>query len=155
MRGKPAKKRVLLGDPVFKSKIVNRMINVVMLDGKKSVAESVVYGAIDRLNEDRKEGLRMFETAVKNVMPQQEVRSKRVGGATYQVPIPLKHERSEALALRWLITAARNKKGKPMEEKLYEELNNAYQSMGDAIKKRDDTHRMADANRAFAHFARR
>ncbi|KKS40946.1 MAG: 30S ribosomal protein S7 [candidate division WWE3 bacterium GW2011_GWE1_42_16] len=141
MRGKPAKKRVLLGDPVFKSKIVNRMINVVMLDGKKSVAESVVYGAIDRLNEDRKEGLRMFETAVKNVMPQQEVRSKRVGGATYQVPIPLKHERSEALALRWLITAARNKKGKPMEEKLYEELNNAYQSMGDAIKKRDDTHR--------------
>jgi len=97
----------------------------------------------------------MFETAVKNVMPQQEVRSKRVGGATYQVPIPLKHERSEALALRWLITAARNKKGKPMEEKLYEELNNAYQSMGDAIKKRDDTHRMADANRAFAHFARR
>lgn len=155
MRGKPAKKRVLLGDPVFKSKIVNRMINIVMLSGKKSTAESVVYGAIDRLNEDRKEGLRMFETAVKNVMPQQEVRSKRVGGATYQVPMPLKHERSEALALRWLITAARNKKGKPMEEKLYEELNNAYQSMGDAIKKRDDTHRMADANRAFAHFARR
>ncbi|EKD95127.1 MAG: hypothetical protein ACD_25C00059G0001, partial [uncultured bacterium] len=126
-----------------------------MQSGKKSIAESVVYGAIDRLNEDRKEGLRMFETAVKNVMPQQEVRSKRVGGATYQVPMPLKHERSEALALRWLITAARNKKGKPMEEKLYEELNNAYQSMGDAIKKRDDTHRMADANRAFAHFARR
>ena len=155
MRGKPAKKRVLLGDPVFKSKIVNRMINVVMLSGKKSIAESVVYGAIDRLNEDRKEGLRMFETAVRNVMPQQEVRSKRVGGATYQVPMPLKHERSEALALRWLITAARNKKGKPMGEKLYEELNNAYQSMGDAIKKRDDTHRMADANRAFAHFARR
>ncbi|HBY10060.1 TPA: 30S ribosomal protein S7, partial [candidate division WWE3 bacterium] len=120
-----------------------------------SIAESVVYGAIDRLNEDRKEGLRTFEAAVKNVMPQQEVRSKRVGGATYQVPMPLKHERSEALALRWLITAARNKKGKPMEEKLYEELNNAYQSMGDAIKKRDDTHRMADANRAFAHFARR
>ena len=155
MRGKPAKKRVLLGDPVFKSKIVNRMINIVMLSGKKSTAESVVYGSIDHLNEDRKEGLRMFETAVKNVMPQQEVRSKRVGGATYQVPMPLKHERSEALALRWLITAARNKKGKPMEEKLYEELNNAYQNMGDAIKKRDDTHRMADANRAFAHFARR
>jgi len=155
MRGKPAKKRVLLGDPVFKSKIVNRMINIVMLSGKKSTAESVVYGAIDRLNEDRKEGLRMLELAVKNVMPQQEVRSKRVGGATYQVPMPLKHERSEALALRWLITAARNKKGKPMGEKLYEELNNAYQSMGDAIKKRDDTHRMADANRAFAHFARR
>ncbi len=155
MRGKPAKKRPVLGDPVFKSKIVNRMINIVMLSGKKSIAESVVYGAIDHLNEDRKEGLRMLEQAVKNVMPQQEVRSKRVGGATYQVPMPLKHERSEALALRWLITAARNKKGKPMEEKLYEELNNAYQNMGDAIKKRDDTHRMADANRAFAHFARR
>ena len=155
MRGKPAKKRPVLGDPVFKSKIVNRMINIVMLNGKKSIAESVVYGAIYHLNEDRKEGLRMLEQAVKNVMPQQEVRSKRVGGATYQVPMPLKHERSEALALRWLITAARNKKGKPMEEKLYEELNNAYQNMGDAIKKRDDTHRMADANRAFAHFARR
>lgn len=155
MRGKPAKKRPVTGDPVLKSKLVNKMISVVMLDGKKSTAESIVYGAIDHLNEDRKEGLRMFEQAVKNVMPQQEVRSKRVGGATYQVPMPLKHERSEALALRWIISTARNKKGKPMDQKLYEELNNAYQSIGDAIKKRDDTHRMAEANRAFAHFARR
>lgn len=154
MRGKRAKRRQPAGDPVFKSKVTSRMINVIMLNGKKSTAESVVYGAIEKLNEDRKEGLRIFEQAVKNVMPQQEVRSKRIGGATYQVPMPLKHERSEALAIRWIVNSARSKKGKPMEEKLYEELNNAYQGVGDAIKKRDDTHRMAEANRAFAHFAR-
>ncbi|GIW69530.1 MAG: 30S ribosomal protein S7 [Patescibacteria group bacterium] len=154
MRGKRAKRRQAVGDFVLKSKVLNRMINVVMLNGKKSVAEAVVYGAIGRLNEDRKEGLRMFEQAIKNVMPQQEVRSRRVGGATYQVPMPLKHERAEALAIRWIVNSARSKKGKPMVEKLYEELNNAYQGVGDAIKKRDDTHKMAEANRAFAHFAR-
>jgi small subunit ribosomal protein S7 len=154
MRGKRAKKRPLVGDSIYKSKIVNRVINIIMLNGKKSTAESIVYGAMSKLNEDRKEALTMFEQAVKNVMPQQEVRSKRVGGATYQVPMPLKHERSEALAARWIISAARHKKGKPMEEKLYDEVNNAYQNIGDAIKKKEDTHRMAEANRAFSHFAR-
>jgi len=154
MRGKRAKKRSIVPDPIYKSKVVSRMINTVMERGKKSVAKSIVYGSIQKLNQDEKEGLRIFEQAVKNVMPQQEVRSKRVGGATYQVPMPLKHDRAEALAIRWIVDAAKSKKGKPMVEKLYEILNDSYQNIGDAIKKRDDVHRMADANRAFAHFAR-
>jgi small subunit ribosomal protein S7 len=154
MRGKKTKKRQLNPDAILKSKIVTRVINTIMLSGKKSTSETIVYGAIYRMNEDKKEALRLFEQAVKNVMPQQEVRSKRIGGATYQVPMPLKHDRAEALAVRWLVNAARSKKGKPMQDKLFDELNNAAQGMGDAIKKRDDTHRMAEANRAFAHFAR-
>ena len=154
MRGKRAKKRALVPDPIYKSKVVSRMINAVMERGKKSLARAIVYNSIKRLNEDEKECLKIFEQAVKNVMPQQEVRSKRVGGATYQVPMPLKHDRAEALAVRWIVDAAKSKKGKPMEDKLYEIINDSYQNMGDAIKKRDDVHRMADANRAFAHFAR-
>jgi small subunit ribosomal protein S7 len=154
MRGKKAKRRQMNPDPIFKSRIVSRMINTVMQSGKKSVAEKVVYNAMKKLNEDGKESLKMIEQGVKNVMPQQEVRSRRVGGATYQVPIPLKHDRSEALAVRWIVVSARNKKGRPMEEKLFEELKNSYQGTGDSVKKRDDTHRMAEANRAFAHFAR-
>ena len=154
MRGKKAKRRAPSTDALYKSRVVARMINTVMLDGKKSTAESTVYGAIKTLSEDPKEVLRIFETAVKNVMPQQEVRSRRVGGATYQVTLPLKHERSEALAIRWIVNTARSKKGRPMMEKLSEELKNSYQGIGDSIKKRDDTHRMAEANRAFAHFAR-
>ena len=154
MRGKSAKKRPLNPDPIYKSKVVNRMINVVMGAGKKSIARGIVYGALKKLNADEKEALRIFEQSVKNVMPQQEVRSRRVGGATYQVPIPLKHDRSEALAIRWIVNAARSKKGKPMVEKLFMVMNDSYQNIGDAIKKRDDVHRMAEANRAFAHFAR-
>jgi small subunit ribosomal protein S7 len=130
------------------------MINTVMQSGKKSLAEKTVYEAMKNLAEDPKESLRMFEVAVKNVMPQQEVKSRRVGGATYQVPVPLKHERSEALAIRWIVGAARSRKGKPMTKKLFDELKNSYQGTGDSVKKRDDTHRMAEANRAFAHFAR-
>jgi small subunit ribosomal protein S7 len=154
MRGKRARKRPITPDPIYKSRIVSRMINVVMERGKKSLARSIVYGSMQKLNEDEKEGLKMFEQAVKNVMPQQEVRSKRVGGATYQVPMPLKHDRSEALAVRWIVNAAKSKKGKPMVDRLYEVLNDSYQNMGDAIKKKEDVHRMAEANRAFAHFAR-
>jgi small subunit ribosomal protein S7 len=154
MRGKRAKKRVIMPDPIYKSKTVSRMVNTVMERGKKSIARTIVYGSMKRINEEEKEALRIFEQAVKNVMPQQEVRSKRVGGATYQVPMPLKHDRAEALAIRWIVDSAKAKKGKPMEDKLYEVLNDSYQNMGDAIKKRDDVHRMADANRAFAHFAR-
>lgn len=154
MRGKRVKKRPLNPDPIYKSKVVNRVINVVMSRGKKSLARTIVYGAIKKLNEDEKEGLRIFEQAVKNVMPQQEVRSRRVGGATYQVPMPLKHDRSEALAVRWIVSAAKSKKGKPMVEKLHEVLIDSYKNIGDAIKKRDDVYRMAEANRAFAHFAR-
>jgi small subunit ribosomal protein S7 len=154
MRGKRAKKRPIIPDPIYKSRIVSRMINIVMERGKKSLARSIVYESMKKLNEDEKESLRMFEQAVKNVMPQQEVRSKRVGGATYQVPMPLKHDRAEALAVRWIVGAAKSKKGKPMVDRLYEVLNDSYQNMGDAIKKKDDVHRMAEANRAFAHFAR-
>lgn len=154
MRGKRARKRTISPDPIYKSKVVSRMINVVMERGKKSIARTMVYDSIKKLNEEEKEGLRIFEQAVKNVMPQQEVRSKRVGGATYQVPMPLKHDRAEALSIRWVVDAAKSKKGKPMVDRLYEVLNDSYQNMGDAIKKRDDVHRMAEANRAFAHFAR-
>ena len=154
MRGKRAKKKILMPDQVYKSKVVSRMINAAMERGKKSLAMTIVYDSMLKLNEDEKERLRIFEQAVKNVMPQQEVRSKRVGGATYQVPMPLKHDRAEALAVRWIVDAAKSKKGKSMIDKLYEVLNDSYQNTGDAVKKRDDVHRMAEANRAFAHFAR-
>src|SRR5688572_23804677 len=126
MRGKKVKKRIIQPDAVFKSRVVERMINTVMLDGKKSIARKVVYDTLATLAEDRKESLRMFEQAVKNVMPAQEVRSKRVGGATYQVPVPLKHDRAEALAMRWLVGSARKKSGKPMIARLTDEFKNAY-----------------------------
>lgn len=154
MRSGRAKKRPIEPDPILKSKVVTRMVNVLMLDGKKSLAENIIYTSIQNLNEDRKEGLKMFEEAVRNVMPNQEVRSRRVGGATYQVPYPLKHDRAEALAVRWLVGAARNKKGTDMIERLTRELKDAYEGVGDAIRKRDETHKTAESNRAFAHFAR-
>ncbi|HOS88436.1 MAG TPA: 30S ribosomal protein S7 [bacterium] len=154
MRGKRAKKRSIVPDSVYKSKVVSRMINTVMERGKKSLAVKIVYSSMEKLSEDEKERLRILEQAVKNVMPQQEVRSKRIGGATYQVPVPLRHDRSEALAVRWIVESAKSKKGKSMVEKLYTVLNDSYQNTGDAIKKRDEVHRMAEANRAFAHFAR-
>ena len=154
MRAKRAKKRPIEPDPIYKSKVVSRMINVVMLDGKKSVAQDIVYGVLDQLSEDRKEAVGILEGAVKNVMPSQEVRSRRVGGATYQVPYPLKHDRSEALAVRWLVWAARKKQGTDMVTRLQKEVKDAYEGTGDAIRKRDETHKIADANRAFAHFAR-
>lgn len=152
MRSGTVKKRPLQTDPLFKSRTVARMINAVMKSGKKSLAEKIVYSALSKISEDRKEALSYFEQAVKNVMPVQEVRSRRVGGATYQIPTPLRHDRSEALALRWLIDASKNKKGKEMEIKLYEELKNAHEKTGGAIKKRDDVHKMAEANKAFSHF---
>lgn len=154
MRSKRARKRQVDPDPIYRSKVVNRMINVVMQDGKKSLAEKIVYEAMNRLSEDRKEAVKMFEQAVKNVMPAQEVRSRRVGGATYQVPYPLKHDRSEALAIRWLVWAARRKQGRDMVTRLHAELKDAYEGTGDAVRKRDETHRTAESNRAFAHFAR-
>lgn len=154
MRSKRAKKRPIQSDPVYKSKVITRLINVLMLDGKKSIARNIVYSALSRLNEDPKEATRMFEEAVKNVMPIQEVRSRRVGGATYQVPYPLKHDRAEALAVRWIVGAARKKSGTDMINRLHLELKDAYQGVGDAMKKRDETHKSAESNRAFAHFAR-
>ena len=154
MRSQRAKKRPIETDIVYKSKLVTRMVNVVMDSGRKATAQGIVYGAIDKLSEDRKEAVQIFEQAIKNIMPTQEVRSRRVGGATYQVPVPVKHDRAEALAVRWLVNAAKAKKGRPMGEKLYEELKNAHEGTGNAIRKREDTHKMAEANRAFAHFGR-
>lgn len=152
MRSRRAKKRPQKPDALYKSRVVSRLVNVLMVDGKKAKAENIVWNAIDKLAEDKKEALKIFEDAIKNLMPKQEVRSRRVGGATYQVPMPVKHTRAEALALRWLVGAARGRKGKAMEEKLFEEIQNAHQGLGNAIKKKDETHKMAEANRAFAHF---
>ena len=154
MRSGKTDKRQVQSDLLYKSRVVTRMINTVMMNGNKSLAEKIVYGALSKLAEERKDALTAFEQAVKNVMPVQEVRSRRVGGATYQVPVPLKHDRSEALAVRWIVQTARSRKGKSMMEKLFEELRNAHSNTGSAIKKKDDTHKMADANRAFAHFGR-
>lgn len=154
MRAKKAKKRIIEADPVYKSRAVERFIHTIMYDGKKSLARKIVYDSLIKLNADTKEALKMFEQAMKNVTPSQEVRSRRVGGATYQVPMPLKHDRAEALAMRWLVDSARKKSGKPMVDRLFEELRSAVDGSGDAIKKKEDTHRMADANRAFAHFAK-
>lgn len=132
--------------------MVSRFVNNIMIHGKKSLAEKLLYGALLHISSDKKEALQVFEQAMKNVMPRQEVRSRRVGGATYQIPFPLRHDRSEALAIRWITQAARSKKGKPMIEKLAAEIKEASTNTGAAIKKRDDVHRMAEANKAFSHF---
>ena len=152
-RGKTPK-RYIEPDSVYNDVIVAKFINYVMLGGKKTTARKVVYGAFDIIKEKtKKDPVEVFQRAIENVSPLMEVRSKRVGGATYQVPIEVRTTRKFALAVRWILKAARDKKGKPMKEKLAEELMAAYKKEGVAIKKREDTHRMAEANRAFAHFA--
>jgi len=151
-RNKRVQKNTVEPDPIYKSRVVSRFMNRIMLSGKKSTAEGIVYYVLSKISEDKKEALKVFEDAVKNVMPRMEVRSRRVGGATYQVPTPLKHDRSEALAIRWITEVCRKRKGKPMGDKLYEEILSASKNQGEAVKKRDDTHKMAEANRAFAHF---
>lgn len=152
MRGKPIKKDQKEPDIIYKSRVVTKVINTVMLDGKKSIAQKIVYNVLQKIDDDKKESRRFFEEAVKNVMPNVEVRSKRIGGANYQIPVPLKHERAETLALRWIIDSARDKKGLPMEDKLYEEIKLAYNKEGSAMKKKNDAHKMAESNRAFSHF---
>lgn len=152
MRGAKIKKRQVQTESVYKSRSLTRLINFVMRHGKKPVAESIVYDALNMVNEDKKEALTVFDQALRNVMPRQEVRSRRVGGATYQIPFPVRHERAEALAVRWLVTAARNRKGKPMAERLFLEIKDASVNTGPAVKKKEDVHRMAEANRAFSHF---
>ncbi len=151
MRSGPVKKRQVNPDLIFKSKTISRFINLVMMHGKKSLAEKIVYTALDKINADRKESIKIFDQAIKNVMPKNEVGSRRVGGATYQVPYPVKHDRAESLALKWIIESARKKQGKEMNEFLKDEIMNAYNNMGDAIRKRDDVHKMAEANKAFSH----
>ncbi len=155
MRKKRNYKREHAPDARYGSITVARFINYIMEDGKKSVAEKVVYDAMDILKEKtKKEALEVFEAALENVTPQQELKSRRVGGANYQIPVDVRPERKFVLASRWIIDIARKKTGKPMSERLADELLAAYNNEGEAIKKKQDTHRMAEANRAFAHFAR-
>ena len=145
--------RKILPDPKFGSELLAKFVNIVMLDGKKSTAEKIVYGALDVAAEKSgKSHLEIFETALDNIRPQVEVKSRRVGGATYQVPVEVRTERAQALAIRWLIGASRNRSENTMTDRLANELLDAASSRGAAIKKREDTHRMAEANKAFAHY---
>lgn len=163
MRGKQAPKRKLKPDSRYGSTVVAKFVNYLMSAGKKNVAEQVLYRAFDEIEAKIKLGkvdraypnaLTVFDQAIKNVVPQIEVKSRRIGGGNYQVPTPVRGDRKYFLALHWLITAARGKKGKPMHLKLADELLASLKNEGDAIKKKNDVHRMAEANRAFAHFAR-
>ena len=155
MRGKRATKRVIAPDPKYGNEAVARFVNYIMKDGKKTVAQRVMYGAFDIIKEKTgKEPVDVFEAALKNVMPSVEVKSKRVGGANYQIPMQVRGERRYALGFRWILGVARARKGRPMADKLAAEFMAAAEGEGDAVKKRMDVHRMAEANRAFAHFAR-
>jgi len=148
-----AEKRDILPDAKYGDKVLTKFMNNLMLDGKKSVAESIVYGALERVQSKLKRGpIEAFHEALENVKPSVEVRSRRVGGATYQVPVEVRTERREALAIRWLITAARKRNENTMEERLAAELSDAVNNRGTAVKKREDTHKMADANKAFSHY---
>tara|TARA_Y100000590_G_scaffold118675_1_gene135781 strand:- start:302 stop:772 length:471 start_codon:yes stop_codon:yes gene_type:complete len=148
-----APKRIFYPDAKFQSLVLSKFINFIMYDGKKAVAEKIVYKALDQIKGKTKEDpIKIFNDAVNNIRPNLEVRSRRVGGATYQVPQEVKTKRSQTLALRWLLEAARKRKNKTFSEKLFNELMDASQKKGSAIKKREDTHRMAESNKAFAHF---
>jgi small subunit ribosomal protein S7 len=154
MRRRKAQEKALLPDPKFNSKTVAKFINMVMLEGKKSVAERMVYGALEIVKKQLNEPdvLKVFAKALENARPRLEVKPRRVGGATYQVPIEVRQERGTSIALRWIRDFAKNKKGKSMQDKLAEEIVAAYKGEGACIKKRDDTHKMAESNKAFAHF---
>ena len=148
-----AEKREINPDPKFGDLVITKFMNAVMSQGKKSVAERIVYGALARMESRAKQDpVQMFRQALENVMPAVEVRSRRVGGATYQVPVEVRSERRQALAIRWIITAARARNENTMEERLSGELLDAANNRGTAVKKREDTHRMAEANRAFSHY---
>lgn len=153
MRRKHKIKRQIIPDPKYQNTLVAKFINHLMRKGKKSVSQRVLYDAFEILTKQKKEPLEIFDQAIKNVSPFLEVKSRRIGGANYQVPREVRGERRTTLAMRWIIAASRNKKGKPMAEKLAQEMVEASQNTGVAIKKKIDTHRMAEANRAFAHFA--
>jgi len=151
-----APKRIVLPDPKFKSEMLAKFMNMVMVDGKKSVAERIIYGALDRIGErsgqaDEK-AVELLEQALENVKPAVEVKSRRVGGATYQVPVEVRPERRQTLAMRWMIDAARKRSEKTMAQRLAHELLDAADNRGSAVKKREDTHKMAEANKAFSHY---
>jgi small subunit ribosomal protein S7 len=146
-------KREILPDPLYNSVLVTKLVNSIMLDGKKGVAQKVVYGAFDIIKEKTgQEPLEVFNTAIENIMPSLEVKARRVGGATYQVPIEVRPERRQTLGLRWLTTYSRNRGEKTMKERLAGEIMDAANNTGSAVKKREDTHKMAESNKAFAHY---
>jgi len=152
-RKRRAPKKIPIVDPKYKSVIIPKLINSIMYDGKKVTAEKIVYDALEKIKTKSKdEPIVVFNDAINNVKPTVEVRSRRVGGATYQVPVEVKSKRSQALALRWIIDASRKRKDKKMSDKLFNEIYDAYQNKGSAIKKKEDTHKMAESNKAFAHF---
>jgi len=146
-------KRDVLADPIYNNKVVTKLINNIMLDGKKGVAQKIVYGAFEKIEaKQEKPAIEIFETAMNNIMPVLEVKARRIGGATYQVPIEVRAERRQALALRWLTTYSRNRGEKTMEDRLANELLDAANSTGASVKKKEDMHKMAEANKAFAHY---
>ena len=148
-----AEKRPVLPDPKFKDTVVSKFMSCLMFDGKRSVAEKIVYGAFDRIQEKSgNEAVKVFHDALENVRPHLEVRSRRVGGATYQVPVEVRSERAQALAIRWLIDSSRKRGETTMMDRLSGELMDAANNRGNAVKKREDTHKMAEANRAFSHY---
>ena len=148
-----AEKREILPDPKFNDLVLSKFMNAIMLDGKKSTAETIVYGAMEIVEDKAKtEPIRIFHDALENIKPAVEVRSRRVGGATYQVPVEVRPDRRQALAIRWLVSASRSRNENTMRERLAGELMDASNNRGSAVKKREDTHRMAEANRAFSHY---
>ena len=151
-RKRKAPKRKTYPDPKYQSEVISKFINSIMYDGKRSTAEKILYSALDKMKAKNQDPLKIFNSAIGNVRPNLEVRSRRVGGATYQVPVEVKSNRSQALALRWLLDASRKRKNKTMAEKLFYEIMDASQNKGSAVKKREDTHKMAESNKAFAHF---
>ena len=154
MRKRRAVKRDVLPDPIYKSKVVTKLVNTIMLDGKKGTAQTIVYEAFDQVKtKTSKDPLEVFTQAMENIKPALEVKSRRVGGSNYQVPIEVSPARSQALALRWLVKYSRERGGKGMAENLANEIIDASNGTGAAVKKREDTHRMAEANKAFAHYS--
>ena len=148
-----ASRRTIYPDPNYKSTTLSKFVNFMMFDGKKTTAEKIIYTAFAQIkNKTKEDPIKIFNEAVNNIRPNLEVRSRRVGGATYQVPVEVKTSRSQTLALRWLLDASRKRKNKSMSDKLFNELMDAYQKKGNAIKKREETHRMAESNKAFAHY---
>jgi small subunit ribosomal protein S7 len=152
-RKKTQPKKIVTPDPIFNSTIIPKLINSIMYDGKKVVAEKIVYEAIEKIkSKTKEEPINVFNEALNNIKPSVEVRSRRVGGATYQVPVEVKTKRAQALAIRWLVDASRKRKDKHMSDKIFNELYDAYEKKGSAVKKREDVHKMAESNKAFAHF---
>ena len=152
-RKRKAPVRKVYPDPKFHSEVVSKFINSIMYDGKRSTAEKILYDALDKIkSKNNEDPLKVFNSAISNVKPNLECRSRRVGGATYQVPVEVKSKRAQALAIRWLVDSARKRKDKHMSDKIFNELYDAYEKKGAAVKKREDVHKMAESNKAFAHF---